>query len=66
MAQAKIMREDLQGLDANGRPCEACGGHMHAHAWAILDEDGFVVECSMTDQAILDELPLDERIRNGL
>lgn len=44
-----ISAYDLRGLDKNGRKCESCGKHMHAHDWALLDINGFVLYCSVTD-----------------
>jgi len=41
-----IKREELQSLDKNGRPCEVCKQHMHDHEWAVLNVEGFVVNCS--------------------
>jgi hypothetical protein len=40
-------RRDLLGLGVNGAPCEVCGNHMHDHAWADLNPEGFVVNCSV-------------------
>lgn len=42
----RVNQTQLLGLDVNGSPCEVCFSHMHAHVWADLDEDGFVVACS--------------------
>lgn len=42
----RIERKILLGLSENGRLCEVCGRHMHDHEWAILDRQGFAVDCS--------------------
>jgi hypothetical protein len=42
----RVRIRELNALDANGRPCEVCGGHMHDHLWADLDANGFAVACS--------------------
>lgn len=47
----RIFSNDLVGLDSNGRPCEACGKHMHIHEWADVDINGFVVSCSEEGKA---------------
>lgn len=48
---ARVRIRELQALNANGRPCEICGGHMHDHLWADLDRAGFAVACSRQRRA---------------
>lgn len=42
----RVYQNQLLGLDLNGSPCEVCFSHMHAHEWADMDDNGFVVACS--------------------
>jgi len=41
-----VKHEELQSLDANGRPCEVCGNQMRGHKWVDMDRAGFVTDCS--------------------
>lgn len=41
-----VGKDQLIGLDRDGRDCEVCGFHMHAHEWAVMDDHGFVVFCN--------------------
>jgi hypothetical protein len=43
---ARIESRQLLALDPDGRPCEICGGRMHDHTWADLNDAGFAVACS--------------------
>jgi hypothetical protein len=45
----RVYQRDLLGLDVDGRPCEACGRHMHTHEWADMDPWGYVVHCSIAE-----------------
>lgn len=40
-----VLKKDLQGLDVNGRTCEACNSHMYGHEWVAMDQNGFVEFC---------------------
>lgn len=55
--------QQLQGLDLNGRPCEQCGRAIQVHAWAALDAQGFVLNCSIQQHAYARQLRREETIK---
>ena len=62
-----IGKNDLIGLDPNGRDCEVCGVHMHEHDWALLNVDGFAIFCSnlIFEHKDLPEVATEEHYEDG-
>jgi len=45
-ADQDSIRLDWAQLTGDDTPCDHCGGHLPDHAWADLDPEGHVVNCS--------------------
>lgn len=49
----RIEREIILSHLSDSRPCEVCEYSILAHDWVDMDQDGFVVHCSIAERTLV-------------